>query len=267
MCCDVPGQQPKRNWATLDIATRNLGKRSFRYRQQTSDEPVIQQIFIQRDYDISRLSRAGDIRSVYQQILSAGRVPLIIDAGANIGAGTLYLADTWPEAQVIAIEPGSDNLELLSRNTSGLQHVSCIHAALACRSGEMLLIDPGIGHWGLQALPASQIIAGAVVCERISAIGMHDLLQQQPADRTPFLCKIDIEGGERDLFSDQTDWIDQFALLVIELHDLLMPRQGVSRSFLQAIAMRDRDFVYLGENIFSIANQLSDMTASRCQAQ
>jgi hypothetical protein len=68
----------------------------FRYRRGSSDEPVIQQIFVQRDYDISRLFRAGDLRSVYQQILTAGQVPLIIDAGANIGAGTLYLADSWP---------------------------------------------------------------------------------------------------------------------------------------------------------------------------
>jgi FkbM family methyltransferase len=259
---DVAGQQPNSNWATLEIATRNLGKRLFRYRHGSSDEPVIQQIFIQRDYDISRLLRGGDIRSTYQQILTAGQVPLIIDAGANIGAGTLYLADSWPQAQVVAIEPDSANLELLRNNTSGLPQVVCIQAALACHSGEMLLVDPGIGHWGLQAVPAHQVLAGASVRSRIPALGMQDLMQQQPSDRTPFLCKIDIEGGERDLFSDQTNWIDRFALLVIELHDGLMPRQGISRSFLQAIAKRDRDFVYLGENIFSIANQLADITVS-----
>jgi hypothetical protein len=138
--------------------------------------------------------------------------------------------------------------------------VTCVHAALACHSGEMLLVDPGIGHWGLQAVPANQVLTGARVRSRIPALGMQDLMRRQPSDRTPFLCKIDIEGGERDLFSDQTNWIDQFALLIIELHDALMPRQGISRSFLQAIAKRDRDFVYLGENIFPIANQLPAIT-------
>lgn len=200
------------------------------------------------------------------RFLTAGQIPLIIDAGANIGAGTLYLADTWPQAQVVAIEPHSANLELLRNNTSGLSQVTCIHAALACHSGEMLLVDPGIGHWGLQAVPANQILAGAIVRDRIPAVGMQDLMQQQPSDRTTFLCKIDIEGGERDLFSDETSWIDRFMLLVIELHDGLMPRQGISRSFLQAIAKRDRDFVYLGENIFSIANRLDNIPARGRQA-
>jgi hypothetical protein len=72
----------------------------------------------------------------------------------------------------------------------------------------------------------------------------------------PFLCKIDIEGGERELFAEQTGWIDCFPLLVIELHDWLLPGQGVSRHFLREMAVRDRDFVYRGENVFSIANRL-----------
>jgi hypothetical protein len=52
-----------------------------------------------------------------------------------------------------------------------------------------------------------------------------------------------------------TSWIDRFPLLVIELHDWLLPGQSTSRNFLREIALRDRDFVYRGENIFSIANQ------------
>ena len=71
---------------------------------------------------------------------------------------------------------------------------------------------------------------------------------------TPFLAKIDIEGAEADLFSRDTDWIDQFPLIIVELHDWLLPKQGTSRNFLRCIAARNRDFVYLGENIFSIRN-------------
>jgi FkbM family methyltransferase len=260
MCSEIADGPSKCQWTTIQVATRNSGKRSFQYRPGTSDEPVIQQIFVQRDYDISRLSRAGDLRAAYHRVLTAGRVPLIIDAGANIGASTLYLADSWPEAHVIAVEPDSANLELLRSNTSGLPHVTCLHAALAARSGEMILVDPGIGHWGLRALPENQALAGAIVLGRIPALGMEELLQQHSRACTPFLCKIDIEGGEKDLFSDLTGWIDRFPLLMIELHDLLMPEQGVSHHFLREMSVRDRDFVYLGENIFSIANRLGDIT-------
>ncbi len=36
-----------------------------------------------------------------------------------------------------------------------------------------------------------------------------------------------------------------------------------SRSFLQCVAGLDRDFVYLGENIFSIANDLARLAAAK----
>src|ERR1700761_6448606 len=124
--------------ATIEVGTRHLGTRSFYYRPGTSDEAVMQQMFVQRDYDVSHLSRAADLIGFYQQVVAQGRAPLIIDAGANIGASTLYLADTWPRACVIAIEPDAENMDLLSRNTDGLHNVSCIHAALAASTGEML---------------------------------------------------------------------------------------------------------------------------------
>ena len=70
----------------------------------------------------------------------------------------------------------------------------------------------------------------------------------------PFIVKIDIEGGENDLFANSTSWIDDFPLLIIELHDWLFPMKGTSRNFLMAISKLDRDFVHHGENIFSINN-------------
>ena len=256
MCSEVAQGVPNQDWAILEVATRHLGKRQFYYRAGTSDQLVMQQIFVQRDYEISRLSRAAELVDFYQQVLAQGHVPLIIDAGANIGASTLYLADSWPEARIIAIEPDTINMELLCRNTDGLPNVTCIHAALTAHTGELLLIDPGIGFWGFRALSASQVSADASVREHIPGLGMEDLLRQFTGRFAPFLCKIDIEGGERDLFADMTDWIDRFPLLVIELHDWFFPRQASSHNFLHEISLRQRDFVYIGENIFSIANQL-----------
>jgi FkbM family methyltransferase len=251
MCSDV---------ATIEVGTRHLGKRLFHYRAGTSDEPV-QQIFVQRDYDISRLSRAPDIVAFYQQVVAQGRVPLIIDAGANIGASTLYLADTWPDARVIAIEPDTGNMDLLRGNTDGLSNVSCIHAALAAHTGEMLLIDPGVGHWGFRAFQPNEVSAEATVREHVPALGMDDLLRQFSHRYAPFLCKLDIEGGEKDLFADATGWIDRFPLLVIELHDWFFPRQAASHNFLHEMSVRDRDFVSRGENIFSISNRFPEVIA------
>jgi hypothetical protein len=69
-------------------------------------------------------------------------------------------------------------MDLLRGNTDGLPNVSCNHAALAAHTGEMLLVDPGIGHWGFRALPPNQVSANATVRQHVPALGMEDLLRQ-----------------------------------------------------------------------------------------
>ncbi len=74
--------------------------------------------------------------------------------------------------------------------------------------------------------------------------------------RTPFILKIDIEGGEADLFDDEPEVFARFPVLIIELHDWMLPRGGTSRPFLRWHAAQDRDFVHIGENVFSLCNTL-----------
>ncbi len=60
------------------------------------------------------------------------------------------------------------------------------------------------------------------------------------------------------MFSGGTDWLDQFYVAAIELHDWMLPGQASSRPFLSAVAALDRDFLFRGENVFSIANRPPD---------
>lgn len=73
---------------------------------------------------------------------------------------------------------------------------------------------------------------------------------------TPFILKIDIEGGEGDLLGEEAKVFARFPIVVLELHDWMLPRAGTSRAFLRWHAERDRDFVHIGENVFSMCNQL-----------
>jgi hypothetical protein len=66
----------------------------------------------------------------------------------------------------------------------------------------------------------------------------------------PFMCKIDIEGGEGELFRDNLGWVAEFAVIVIELHDWLFPGTSNSRNFRRAISDLPVDFVYRGEDVF-----------------
>ena len=50
--------------------------------------------------------------------------------------------------------------------------------------------------------------------------------------------------------------------LIVELHDWLIPKGKTSQPFLQCIAKLDRDFIYRGEDIYSIANDFDALAAS-----
>jgi FkbM family methyltransferase len=229
--------------------------RTFFFRPKTSDEGVIAQIFQKADYNLGRLRRGAEL-TARGNLVAGDRAPLIIDAGANIGASALYFAYSFRKAQVVAIEPERSNFELLEANTAGTS-VQCIHAALAARHGQVDVVDTGEGNWGFRTAGSGDAaIAGGKSAETVGCVTINDIYKAQAQRCTPFMVKIDIEGGESELFASNTEWVAKTPLIIIELHDWLLTGSANSRTFLQCIAGQNRDFVHIGENIFSIDNDL-----------
>ena len=211
---------------------------------------MIQQIFQNQDYNTKRLKRHDEIVQAYQQILAAGDRPLIIDCGANIGASAVYFATQYPEAEIIAIEPDADNYLLLQRNVANFSQIRALHCAIASHDGVLNLIDAGAGAWGYRTAADSGTDIGHHISE-VACRSMQSVLAG--VSSVPFLLKIDIEGAEADLFSDHLKPFNDFFLMIIELHDWMLPGQASSRNFLSWHGSTNRDFVYIGENVFSIA--------------
>ena len=217
----------------------------FRHRGTVADRKVIAQMFSAQHYSFARLRRGAELDARYAELLGAGRRPLILDAGANIGASAMFFGMRFPGAHIVALEPAANNFELLSANVAGLD-VDARCAAIGARDGEAALLDPGEGEWGYRTAPGAGVAvhaASRLVAEKLAA------------GYAPYIAKIDIEGGEAELFSRDTGWAERFAVLIIELHDWLLPRSGSARNFLRWAAGQDRDFVHIGENVFSIANE------------
>ena len=233
-------------------------RRSFYLRPGSSDAPVIGQVFVDGAYDLSRLVRFDELSRHLAAGRATGRRPLIVDAGANIGATSLWFATQCRDALVIAIEPEPANFQLVVENTRGCS-VLPVPAALASGPKLMRVLDAGEGYWGFrtEAISECNAATGDVEC-----LSVNEIFSAHAADCFPFIVKIDIEGGEKDVFEQNTEWISQTPLLIVELHDWLLPGQGTSGPFLRAIAREDRDFVHMGENIFSIANDLGRMRAT-----
>jgi hypothetical protein len=72
------------------------------------------------------------------------------------------------------------------------------------------------------------------------------------ADASPFIVKIDIEGFESTLFESDTSWLDEFPVVLIEIHDWMIPGKALSRKVLKALTQVPRDVVISGENLLAI---------------
>ncbi|MGD9501870.1 MAG: FkbM family methyltransferase [Methyloceanibacter sp.] len=244
---------------TLGVFTAHLGfsTRTLLYRHGTSDEAVLHQIFTSRNYDVARLGRGAEIIDLYNRIVASAKSPLIVDGGAYIGASSIFFDHSFPDARVVAVEPEEQNFVLLQTNTRGTK-IEPIRGALASRSGLANVMDPGQGCWGYRTEPAESDGQGA---NTVKCVTVGEIYERLAGECVPFIVKIDIEGGENDLFSSNTEWVPKTPLIMIELHDWLLAGKANSRPFLRCVSRYDRDFVLRGEDVFSIDNTLVSKAA------
>jgi FkbM family methyltransferase len=254
------GQSALRELDRMKLSAGGV-ERDFFFRRNSSDVRVIGQIFHDNCYDLRRLRRFDQIIEFVTRSIHSASGPLIVDAGANIGAASVYFATKVPDSLVIAIEPDFDNYQLLVENTKGLE-VRPIHGALAATTGRARVIDAGEGFWGYRTQPIHDGEEGG-----IRTITMNQMYEMFASEWVPFIVKIDIEGGERDLFSKDVEWVRRTPLIIIELHDWLLTSEANSSSFLRCISQLDRDFVYIGEDVYSIANDLEQHVPWRGQGR
>lgn len=208
-------------------------------RPGTSDWACFEQVFLAGDYNLRRLARHDEIVMLYRSL----EQPLVLDLGANIGLASIYFRRSWPRATVVAVEPDVDNVNLLRLNATG---VNILHAAIASQMCRVEIANPNDAAWARRTEEADQ--------GTIEGITVPKILNSFPTCQ-PFICKIDIEGAEAELFSKNTDWVARFPIVVIELHDWLFFGQALARNFLRTVAGLDRDFIVIGENIWSISNR------------
>lgn len=212
------------------------------FRPSSSDAPTLRQVFIEQQYDLGAGSPFDErAHRRYRDILAAGRVPVIVDAGANIGAASLWFHDAWPEAAVVAIEPEHGNAEVLRKNLDGKAGYAVVEAAIGAERGAVCIANEITGSGAMTARAESGI----------PVITIDDAVARIP-NGTLFIAKIDIEGFEQDLFSSNTDWLDRAYIVIIEPHDWMLPGKCSSRAFQRAMADHDFEMLISGENLIYI---------------
>jgi FkbM family methyltransferase len=216
------------------------------------DLQTLKMIWLWGDYDLENLRRSQDIHELYTKIVSHNKIPLIIDLGGHAGISAAYFAYSYPAAKIVVLEPHPLNYSHALKNTKHIKNVSVQNMAIGdtCARGE--LEDPGLGNDAYRNI--FNVDEGSV-----QVINMKEILARySKISFVPFIIKCDIEGSEKQLFSSNTDWVEQFKVLIIELHDWLFPRQEISKNFLKTVSNLEGDFVHSGENIFFIQDSILD---------
>ena len=209
------------------------------------DSFTADQIFTHNDYDLRFLKRYDELLERYKHICSLNKKPLIIDCGANIGCSAMHFATTFSKSMVVSIEPEVNNFSLMKENCSGFGNIEFLHKAIGSSDGYVSINNSDDDNNAFRTSRSDD--------EDIEAVSVNSILQRYK-ELVPFIIKIDIEGFEDDLFSTNTEWIENFPLLIIETHDWMLPKQSNSHNFLKVISSQNRDFIHRGENIFSISN-------------
>ena len=84
--------------------------------------------------------------------------------------------------------------------------------------------------------------------ELIDSMTIEDILQLANADKINIL-KLDIEGSEKEIFSNSDNWINKVDMIIIELHDRFKP--GCKEAFESATSAFEFQGMY-GENIVKV---------------
>lgn len=209
-------------------------------RRDSKDAVIFRQIFRKAEWDFSRFPQTARVQECYETIIRAGERPIIIDAGANVGAASLWLARRFPLASIVAVEPDPDNARMCRLNTTDAKNVAVVEAAIGSSPGAVSLSNPAGSSVAVQSTRSA---TGAVPVRTVDELAKDGRL---------FIVKIDIEGFEADLFSSNTDWLDRVSMVMIEIHDWMLPGKFSSRSLQRAMAERSFELLVFGENLFYV---------------
>jgi FkbM family methyltransferase len=208
-----------------------------------SDLFVAAQIFGHKEYALDE-HVTGRLNEHSAELRKAGRVPIIIDGGANVGYSALFFADTYPEALVVALEPGQNTVASLKRNVAAEPRVRSIHAALWSHSDGVRLQSTGNGSWG-------QFIEDGDAGELTPSVTLHSLFAENP-EWEPLIVKLDIEGAEKTVVAESPEVFRSAACIMIEPHDFKLHGAACLAPLFKALADRPMDSLIHGENLILI---------------
>ena len=158
---------------------------------------------------------------------------VIVDAGANVGVFSIFIARQNRKCRVVALEPFAENFRYLRDNVAraGLRNVTCHEMALGSSFGQAQMqavgtrsldhVLTGSGHEP-QAVSQELATSGSQPAT-VAVIPLSALFELAGTEEIDFL-KVDIEGSEREVFAAASpDLLRRIQRIAMEYHDCLVP--------------------------------------------
>jgi len=167
---------------------------------------------------------------------------VIVDGGANVGYSSIYLANRYPQARIIAVEPDPDNCSLFEKNLSPYPNVGLLRGALWPRRRSLRIENPRAEGWVMRVEEAPHPVEKC-----IPGYTLGDLLARSGDEGYIDLLKMDIEGAEEHVFSEATDlaWLEQVGSILIETHSSRGRKTVLAATRAQGFSVRRSGTEYL----------------------
>jgi FkbM family methyltransferase len=152
---------------------------------------------------------AGEVYCLPPEMADPSQVRVIVDACANIGITSIYLADRYPQATIFSIEPHPDNFRILCANARNRPRIKPIQGCLCGENPGPRFLSTDRPAWG------NKLVAKGEGLE-VRGLTVESVLQDFGLEHIDIL-KIDIEGGEKEVFA-QPRFLSRVGLVMAELH-------------------------------------------------
>lgn len=213
-------------------------------RPTDSDLFVISQVFGHREYEIGKAGQSA-LNRLATQWRKKRFIPVIVDAGANVGYSSIFLRDQYPDAIVMAIEPDRQAFEALMSNCAGLEQIIPFYGALWSHDGEVELVNSERPSW------ARAVSDGLGV----PSITLRSLLAKLPRAKLLML-KMDIEGAELEATRGCGKLLRDVPCVIVEAHDFMFPGRGCLTYVYSSFSGRSMDSLVNGENLIFMTSAL-----------
>jgi FkbM family methyltransferase len=217
----------------------NHKKTIFHLKRNSSVAQVFEQIVEQEEYQV-----------FLNIFLEKHIVPnSMVDARANIGLTCLFFKAYFPKLNIIALEPSEETFKRLSININNNNNSSSITLlnkglwSVKTRLKADLSFRDGLD-WSFRLIEENENEVAL-----FETISMNDIFIEYKIDYIDFL-KIDIEGGEVEVFKDFKDlgWLSKVKIIALEIHDEFICREFIESNLSKMFELRHSGELTIGIN-------------------